>query len=40
MLRLFKKRFLVDEKAKYFLLETKMQDVETEWQRLVAEAQR
>ena len=35
MLRFFeKKRFLVDVKAKYFLLETKMWDVETEWRRL------
>jgi len=29
-----KKRFLVDVKTKYFLLETKMWGVETEWRRL------
>ena len=29
-----KKRLLVDVKAKYFLLKTKMQGVETEWRRL------
>ena len=35
MLRFFeKKRFLVDLKAKYYLLETKMLGVETEWLRL------
>ena len=34
MLRFFeKKRFLLDVKAKHFLLETKMQGVETEWRR-------
>ena len=34
MLKFFKKRFLVIVKAKYFLMETKMRGVETEWRRL------
>ena len=35
MLRFFeKKRFLVDIKANYFLMETKVWGVETEWCRL------
>ena len=28
------KKFLVDVKAKYLLLETKVQDMKTEWRRL------
>ena len=34
MLRFFEKKICVDVKAEYFLLETKMRRVETEWRRL------